>query len=163
MKLLVRGVLALLAGLMLLNGCHKTVRTDLETLRENPDKFQGKEVVIVTEIEDVKRNPQPYLQKEVQLQGQVEYMGFREHFRWNFLLKDAEGRALRCYEREYAYRVSSRVELTVREAEKEGEPLTVVGSLENGNELELDWIEYRGDRIDTDFVPHRELHRFWIF
>jgi hypothetical protein len=92
----------------------------------------------------------------------VEYIGFREHFRWNFLLKDAEGRTLRCYERGYAYRAWPRVETVVRDAEAKGLPVTVVGSLESKNALELDWIEYRGNRIDTDFTSTRLLHRFWF-
>jgi hypothetical protein len=43
--------------------------------------------------------------------------------------------------------------MAVRRAERNNEQITVVGKLQMGLEIELDWIEYEGQIIDTDFKP----------
>ena len=43
--------------------------------------------------------------------------------------------------------------IAVRRAEREKQVLTVVGKVEMGPKIELDWIEHEGLHIDTDFKP----------
>jgi hypothetical protein len=43
--------------------------------------------------------------------------------------------------------------MAIRRAARNNEQLTVVGKLQKGLKIELDWIEYEGLTIDTDFKP----------
>jgi len=60
---------------------------------------------------------------------------------------------LRCYEWEYRVDGWIAPEMALRRAEKENEQVTVVGKLEGGLRIELDWIEYKGQHYNTDYKP----------
>ncbi|MFH0814025.1 MAG: hypothetical protein V2A69_14490 [Pseudomonadota bacterium] len=134
-------------------GCAPVVKTDLKSFKENPEAYQGKEVIITTDVKSVVEDPESYLGRKIELKGFVKYNGFRGFSHWNFFLKDEEGRSLRCYEREYRIEAWIWPTTILRRAERENEQLTVVGKLQKGKEIELDWVEYKGQTIDTDYKP----------
>ncbi|RLA93934.1 MAG: hypothetical protein DRG25_03570 [Deltaproteobacteria bacterium] len=140
---------------LILNSCAPLVKTDLQSLKDNPEKYQGKIVIITTDIKSVFEAPEAYLGKKIELKGYVEYKGFRELRNWNFILKDKEGRSIRCYEREYRVEAWIIPVMAIRKAARNNQQLTVVGKLQKGLKIELDWIEYEGLTIDTDFKPFR--------
>ena len=135
--------------------CAPMVKTDLKSLRENPQEYEGKMVVVTTDLRSLAEKPEDYLGRKVELTGFVEYNGFRNFHYWNFLLKDEEGRSVRCYEREYRVYAWLWPVVTVKRAERETGPLTIVGKLHPNLRIELDWIEYEGIHINTDHKPQR--------
>ena len=138
------------------------VKTDLKSLSEDPEKYQGKEVIITTDLKSLVENPAPYLGRKIELRGYVEY-GLRRFGDWTFVLKDEEGRAITCYEREYRIRAWIIPTMAVRRAERNDEKITVVGMLQGDPRIELDWIEYDGEIIDTDYKPPRILITWPIY
>jgi hypothetical protein len=148
---------ALIIGMLLILGVcgcwGPLVRTDLDSLRKNPDEFKGKAVLLTTDIASLLDNQESYLHHKVELTGQVEYLGFPGQVYWSFLLKDEAGRALHCYEQEYHVYSWGMVDAAIRRAEREHGVVTVVGKPERGGRLELDWIDYRGQHLDTDHKP----------
>lgn len=134
----------------------QVVKTDLQSVEENPDAYKGKRVVITTDLKSLAEKPEDYLEKKVELKGFAEYREGPLRPYWHFVLKDEEGRSLKCYERNYHNYVWEWPLMTVRKAKRNKEQLTVVGRFEKRGVLELDWIEYDGETINTDYVP---LHR----
>lgn len=134
-------------------GCTPLVRTDLKSLQKDPEKYQGKKVIIQTDLKSVLENPADYLGRKIELMGYVKYYGHRGPRGWSFSLKDINGREIICYEREYRVESWTVPCIALRRAERNREQIIVVGKLEKGLELELDWIEYQGQHIDTDFKP----------
>ena len=135
-------------------GCapSEIVKTDLKTFLENPQEFRDKRVVITTAIKSLTENPAPYSGRLIELSGFVEYG--RKGFDWYFVLKDEEGRHVTCYEREYRNYPWIRADMVVREAERKNKKIVAVGILEKSKTIELDWIEYNGQFIDTDYKPY---------
>jgi hypothetical protein len=146
--------LAIVLGLF---GCasQPIVKTDLDNFNKNIDSYQGKEVIITTDLENLFEDPKPYVNRKLELRGYVEYNGFNSFRAWNFMLKDEEGRSLRCYERSYRLEAWSMPVAAIRKAEEEQLEITIVGKLELGQNVELDWIEVDGQRFNTDIKPHR--------
>ena len=66
---------------------------------------------------------------------------------------DREGNSIRCYEREYRVEAWIIPIMAVKEAEKRKEMIIAVGKLKRKDLLELHWIEYKGEIIDTDYKP----------
>jgi len=128
------------------------VKTDLKSLSEDPEKYQGKKVIITTDLKNLVENPTPYLGRKIELLGYVEY-GFKRIGDWTFVLKDEEGRAIACYEREYRRGAWIIPTMAIRQADRNDEQITVVGILQRDQRIELDWIEYHGKIIDTDHKP----------
>jgi len=126
-------------------------KTDLKSLSEDPEKYQGKEVIIRTDIKSLVENPTPYRGRKIELMGYVE-RPFRG-FDWDFILKDEQGRAITCYEREYRISAWIMPTMAVRRAHENNDQITVVGKLEGGQRIELDWIEYNAQIMDTDYKP----------
>jgi len=145
-------ILAIAFSLSML-GCAPVVKTDLESLNQNPEKFEGKEVIVATDLASLVESPSRYLGKRVEVQGYVEYKGFWAASYWNFILKDEAGNFTKCFERHYRVDAWMRPVAAVRRAEREKQLLTVVGQVETGPKIELDWIEYEGETIDTDLKP----------
>jgi hypothetical protein len=85
--------------------------------------------------------------------GNVEYVGLRASAYWNFKLKNETGEVITCYEYNYHVEAWIMPDVAVKRAEREQEPLTVVGKLEGKSRLELDWIEYKGQHYNTDHKP----------
>ena len=141
--------------------CAPLVKTDLKSLNENPEEYHGKRVVVTTDLRSIVEKPEDYLGKKIELTGYVKYNGFRDFSHWNFLLKDEEGRSVRCYEREYRLDAWIWPVVALRRAEKKNEQLTIVGKLHKGLEIELDWIEYEGVKINTDHKPPGFPHHFF--
>jgi hypothetical protein len=133
--------------------CAPLVKTDLKSLKENPQEYEGKTVVVTTDLKSLAEKPEDYLGRKVELTGFVEYNGFRKFHHWNFFLKDEEGRSVRCYEREYRVDAWLWPVVTAKRAARENKPLTIVGRLHPNLMIELDWIEYEGIHIDTDHKP----------
>lgn len=133
--------------------CAPTVKTDLLSLFENPKEYRGKRIIIATDLKSVVEDPAAYLDRRIELAGYVVYNGHRGFYSWNFFLKDTDGRTIRCYEREYRIRSWIVPVWALRRAERKNEQITAVGKLQTGLELELDWIEYQGQTIDTDYKP----------
>ena len=159
----VKKLLIFIAGFILSDlfmGCapSEIVRTDLKTFLENPEEYHDKRVVITTDIKSIIENPTPYVGKLIELSGFVEYG--RKGFDWYFVLKDEEGRRITCYEREYRNYPWRRADMVVRRAERENKKIVTVGILEKSKEIELDWIEYNGEFIDTDYKPDAGLNLF---
>jgi len=155
-------ILIFLLGITLAAGLFScagpVVKTDLQSVEENPDTYKGDQVVIATDLRSVVENPDAYLDKRIELKGFVEYRETPLRPYWHFLLKDEDGRSLKCYERRYNNDVWEWPLTAVRKAKKNKEQLTVVGWLEKGRALELDWVEYDGKTIDTDYLPPRRRH-----
>jgi hypothetical protein len=154
MKNFIIPIIGLVLSLILFS-CSPMVKTDLKSLNENPEKYKGKRVIVTTDVKSLVDDPKAYRGKNIELTGYVKLDSF--YFRgindWSFILKDVEGKSVRCYE--WEYRVSSWImpEMALRRAEKENEQVTVVGKLEGGLKIELDWIEYKGQHYDTDYKP----------
>jgi len=134
-------------------GCTPIVETDINSFMQNPRKYEGKKVVIVTTIKDIQKRPDLFIGKEVKIKGFVRYLGFRGFPYWNFIIKDKEGNSIRCYEREYRIEAWIVPVTALRDAQKNKDILVAVGRLKRKDLLELDWIEYKGQMIDTDFKP----------
>ena len=129
--------------------CAPLVKTDLKSLTKDPEKYRGKRVIITTDLKSLVENPAPYVGKQVELTGNVEGEDRKSNY-WNFILKDEEGRTVKCYEREYRVDTWIVPKMAVRQAERNNEKITVVGRLKAGLRIELDRIEYKGQTIDTD-------------
>ena len=140
---------------LILFSCAPMVKTDLKSLNENPEKYKDKRVIVTTDLKSVVDNPKAYRGKKIELTGYVKLdrFDFSGINGWSFILKDVEGKSVRCYEREYRVNGWIRPEIALRQAEKENKQVTVVGKLEGGLKIELDWIEYEGQHYDTDFKP----------
>jgi len=157
---------AVTALLFLLAGCSAPplVKTDLKTFLENPDDFAGKHVIITTTIKDLSENPDTYLDRKIEVSGFVEYRESRVGAYWNFTLKEEESKEehqLYCYEDTYRVDVWIQPLNAVRQAVYRNKQLTVVGNFQKGMTLELDWIEYEGQHIDTDFLPPAYPRMYW--
>lgn len=128
------------------------VRTDLQTLQEKPEQFEGKQVIVTAGIDDVVAHPEAYKGKKVELTGPVEQKGFWRTPYWSFTIQGEKG-SLKCYER--IYRVDAWIlpVMAIKRAARENSPVTVVGKVEQDLEIELDWIEYQGQHYDTDRPP----------
>lgn len=151
--------MVLLALLMVVGagaaGCQgPLVRTDLDRLLSNPDEFKGKSVLVTTDIARLLENQDAYYKKKVELTGYVEYLGHRGVSDWGFLLKDEAGKSLLCHEQNYRVVVWDMPVAILRRAERERAVVTVVGRVERGGRIELDWIEFQDLHLDTDYRPH---------
>jgi hypothetical protein len=133
-------------------GCAPMVKTDLKSLLADPEKYKGSEVIVTSDIKSVLGDKKAYLGRKVELKGYVEFYGLRRLDPWHFILKDEEGNAVTCYEWEYRVRSWTIPEVTLRQAQKQHQEVTVVGRVESSR-IELDWIEYQGQIIDTDYKP----------
>jgi hypothetical protein len=148
------------AVIFTLNSCatSEIVRVDLTHFNENPEEFEDKRVIIKTDIEAITKNPEPYLSKDIELSGFVKKGSFG--FDWGFLLEDEEGLSVKCYERKYRLSPWVRADMAVRKARIKNEKITIVGEIRKNFGIELDWIEYEGEVIDTDYKPYRGHYRF---
>jgi len=154
-------LLGVVAFLMSLASCFpQVVKTDLPNLLANPEKFQGKEVIVTADLKSVLESPGDYRGRKIELSGYVDYRGWRGFRAWHFFLIDKEGRKARCYEK--VYRVEGWIVpiVTVKRAAREQKLLTVVGKLEKSMNIELDYIEYEGRHIDTDTKPSHFANGF---
>ena len=141
------------AILLSTSGCTPVVKTDLESFAKNPGRYRDKEVIIVTDLARLVETPDTYLGRKVALKGYVVYKGFWGSNYWNFILKDENGNAIKCFERNYRVDAWLWPVVAVKRAERAKQLLTVVGKVEMGPKIELDWIEYEGMHIDTDLKP----------
>jgi hypothetical protein len=155
MKKIFIGLITTLLYLNLFACAQQLVKTDLISLNENPEEYKGKEVVVIADLQDIFNDLEAYLGRKVELTGFVELDGFTGFNRWSFVLKDNEGRSARCYERGYRIDAWKIPEVALRRAERKNEKVVVVGDLQKGKRIELDWIEYEGQIINTDYKPPR--------
>jgi hypothetical protein len=152
-KLIVKITLNLVLCLLVAACAGPLVKTDLQTLQENPEQFEGKQVIVTADIESVVENQEAYAGKKVELTGYVEYVGFWASSYWNFILKDKNGLSVKCYERNYRVEAWIMPVTAMRRAARENGLVTVVGKLGKSLRVELDWVEFRGQRYITDYKP----------
>ncbi len=152
--------IASLMVLFTLSSCapREIVKVDLLSLNENPEEYEDKRVIITTDIENIAKDPEPYFSKDVELSGFVGRDSSK--LDWEFLLENEEGSSVRCYESEYRIYPWIRADMAIRKARIKDEKITVVGVFKKGFGIELDWIEYEGQIIDTDYRPYRFSHTF---
>lgn len=135
--------------------CTPIIKTDLKNYMENPEAYKGRNVIIKADLESLMANPSPYESKKIELSGNVKFDNRRSFFTWNFIVTDND-KAIRCYEKEYRTAPWTVPVMLVKRALRENEKITVVGRFHMGYdlpELELDWIEYKGHGVDTDYKP----------
>ena len=110
-------------------------------------------MIVIADIKSVVEAPGDYLDKKIEIMGYVTLDGLRKTNDWSFVLKDEEGRQVRCYEREY--RITSWImpEMALKQANQGKEKVTVAGKFEKNGKIELDWIEYKGQHFNTDYKP----------
>jgi len=144
--------------ILLLADCAPLIKIDSQSFIDHPQEYEGKQVIITAELRQIIEAPLLFKGKKVELKGYVEYKGFWGHQRWHFILKDGEGRTLLCYEKGYRTTAWIVPAAVVEKAARTHQQITVVGKLEEDLEIELDWIEYKGLQIDTDYLPHRMPH-----
>lgn len=143
-------------------GCmpKEIVKVDLNSFNENPEIYENKRVVFKTDIKTLINDPTLYHFKDVEITGYVK----REiHSRapWKFKLVDDEGVSVKCYEMRYTNYPWHQADFAVKRARHSNESMTVVGTFRKNATIELDWIEYDGQTIDTDYKPY--VHRFPIW
>jgi hypothetical protein len=134
-------------------GCSPHVRIDPKEMSKDSEKLKGKNIILVTDIADLHENPISFVDKKIELKGYVEYRRTKKIYYWNFLLKDDNGRCIICYERHYRPRPWLRPVYAIMKAERVNDIITIVGRLKEDLKIELDWIEYDNETIDTDYVP----------
>ncbi len=136
-------------------GCTSVVRTDLESLSVSPEGYSepiGKYsiVIITTEMESIVENPEAYTGRTVEMAGYVQERSFEGNHGWSFILEDASVNAINCYEWEFNEANLTELEIALRQAAKEGEEITVLGKFTEGQKIELESVEARGQTYATD-------------
>jgi hypothetical protein len=136
-----------------LAGCapKEIVRTDLATVHANPEAYEDKRVILKTEIAELINNPTPYDSEEIEVSGVVSKDS--PGLDWGFYLEDESGMRVECYEDEYRYSPWFMADMVVNQARASHENMTVVGYFEQGFGIELNWIEYQGQTIYTNYKP----------
>ncbi len=143
----------LLAGLLGLAGCS----TGLVQQGAGPAE------PLRPELAELTRQPQRFADQYVVVSGLLEPSAYRsEGGRWGFDLLNQDGSGVRCYEREYRHNSPFPVRQLLRRAGHEAGPIEVAGWVDKNGRLELDWIEYAGTRVDTDFVPRPLVSDFAV-
>lgn len=142
---------------LIVAGCGPVVRTHLKQFTDNPEEFQGKQVIVSANLNDILDNPEIFMDDRIRVEvpGYIKYNGFMGFSHWNLILRDNEGSSIRCYEREYRVDSWNVPRALLLAAERKNERIIVVGRLQKTTELliETDWIEYDGQIIDTDYLP----------
>ena len=134
------------------------VKTDLNSFNQDPEQYKDKRVIITTEIESILKDPTSFIKRDIEISGLVRRNP--RGFEWGFSIRDEKGNSLECYETEYRISPWLRVDQAIKRAELKKEKVTVVGKLGTGLQIELDWIEYEGDVMDTDFKPNTGF--YWL-
>lgn len=109
--------------------------------------------IVVASIEEVQKYSTLLIGRKVKIKGHVTYSGFKNFSYWHLILKDNKGNYIRCYEETYRVEAWVIPVMAARDARKNKDLLTAVGKLKGKDLLELDWIEYKGQKIDTDILP----------
>lgn len=132
--------------------CGTMVKTTLNDLNENPEKYRGKRVMVTTDLENIVNAPTPYVGKRIELSGYLKETNFGENNVWNFILKDKAGRSVRCYVKQYEEIDLTNHELALGLASMEDESVTVVGSLEKDQSINLEWVQV-GSLVYSTYIP----------
>jgi hypothetical protein len=127
------------------------IRTDLASIHANPEAYEDKRVILKTDIAELINNPDPYDSEEIEVSGCVSKKS--PGLDWGFYLEDEAGMRVECYEYEYRYSPWIMADVAVRRARAAHENMTVVGFFEKGFGIELNWIEYQGQTIYTNYKP----------
>ena len=143
-------------GLMwLLTGCAAPpIVVNLADYLAAPQRYVAADAVVRTDLASLLANADVLKGRRVELSGQVDYRGHVIGFNyWHFYLLDGQGHRLRSYEREY--RVDSWVwaSTLARKAGADHGTVVVSGRYEPPSDLELDWFDYLGHHVDTDYRP----------
>ncbi len=139
--------------MILFLNCASVVEVNTKSFVQNPKKYIDKDIILITNIEEIQKRPRLMIGKKVKIKGYVDYIGFRNFPYWNFILKDKQGNLIKCYETRYRIDAWIIPVMALREAQKNKDIIIVVGKLKKKDLLELDWIEYKGQKIDTDELP----------
>ena len=135
------------------------VKVDLTHFNENPQLYQDKRVIFKTDIKTLTNAPTPYFSKDIEISGFVHKRS--PGFDWGFYLEDEEGMRVKCYERKYRHSPWIRADMAVRKARNLKKRMIIVGVFRKHGGIELDWIEYGGENIDTDYKPYVPRFPIW--
>ncbi|MEC9340878.1 MAG: hypothetical protein VX663_05310 [Pseudomonadota bacterium] len=143
----------LLAGLLSLTGCATGV------VQQGMGPAQPQRPALT----DLAQRPQQYAGQYVVVSGRLEHNAYRSGGgRWGFDLLNEDGSGIRCFERAYRRDSPFPVRQLLRRAGHEAGAIEVAGWVDKSGRLELDWIEYAGMRVDTEFVPRPLVSDFAI-
>ncbi len=133
------------------------VVVDYAEYRTAPERYAEADAIVRTDLATLLSNADTLAGRRVELAGQVDYRGHFGYFYLLFFLTDVQRQTMRCYEREY--RVDSWIwaRTLARRADTDDGTLKVAGRYKPPQGLELDWIEYKGHHVDTDYHPPRLL------
>jgi hypothetical protein len=146
----------------LIAGCASApVTVDYAEYREEPERYREADAIVRTDLPTLLASGETLEGRQVELSGAVDYRGHTGFFYWHFYLAGPGGERVRCYEREY--RVDSWVYARnlARRADSDGGTLKAVGRYEPPLGIELDWIEYDDQHVDTDYMPPRFVLPWW--
>lgn len=153
---------ALLVVAVLLAGCASApVVVGYDEYRTDPERYREADAIVRTDLATLLASGEALAGRKVELSGPVDYRGHAGFFYWHFYLTGPGEQRVRCYEREY--RVDSWVfaRNLVRRADSDAGTATVNGRYKGPFGIELDWIEYDGQRLDTDYRPPRFVLPWW--
>lgn len=145
-----------------LAGCapKEIVRTNLASIHANPEAYEDKRVILKTDIAELINNPDPYDSEEIEVSGVVSKDSPGPD--WGFYLEDESGMRVECYETNYRLVSYFEADLAVNNARESHERMTAVGFFKDGFGIELNWIEYQGQTIYTNYKPYVPVIRsFW--
>jgi len=150
-----RVALSSLVVALLLSACAAPpVRVDFADYQAAPQKHADDDAIVRTDLATLLANAKLLKGRRVELSGRIDYRGFKIGFNyWHFYLVDDQGHRLRAYEREYRITSWHWADTMARQASAEHAIVKVSGRFEASSDLELDWFEYRDQRIDTDYLP----------
>jgi hypothetical protein len=103
-----------------------------------------------TDIKSVLDTPNAYMGKKIELAGYIKEKNLNGFKDWGFILRDKNGRSITCYEFGIGDIDLIEQEITLRQAKKRTELVTVVGKLGKGLKVELETFETGGQIYNTD-------------
>nr|ART38030.1 F98 [uncultured bacterium] len=139
---------------LLLTGCAvpPTV-VDFADYHAAPQRYAETDAIVRTDLTTLLANKDALKGRRVELVGQVDYRGHVGFSYWHFYLTDDQGHTLRCYEREYHVDSWAWARTLARKADAEHGTIVVSGRYRPPSGLELDWFDYLGHHVDTDYRP----------
>ena len=139
---------AALSFLILLLGCTSLTRVDSKTYMLNPGMYEGMYTLISADLEEVVDNYQQFEGLNIEIAAPITHFEERDSPSW-YLVLEKNGKVLRAYERSYLRFVPPDADYLARWAKREGDPVTVQGTLYAWG-MELDQLIYKDLTINTN-------------
>lgn len=134
--------------LIVLLGCASLTRVDSKTYMLNPGMYEGKYILISADLEEVVNNYQKFEGLNIEIAASITHFEERDAPSW-YLVLEKNGKVLRAYERNYLRFVPPDADYLARWAKREGDPVTVQGTLYAWG-MELDQLIFRDLTINTN-------------